>query len=59
MVVPASTARTGAQRKNEALISTARAGNRRFWCVSARRAHKKAPYKTDLHRKTLRNAKGA
>jgi hypothetical protein len=32
---------------------TARAGNRRFWCFSALRAHAKAPYKTDLHRKTL------
>jgi hypothetical protein len=32
---------------------TARAGNRRFWCLSALRAHTKAPYKTDLHRKTL------
>ena len=31
----------------------ARAGNRRFWCLSARRPHTKAPYKTDLHRKTL------
>ena len=33
---------------------TARAGNRRLWCLSALRAHTKAPYKTDLHRKTLR-----
>ena len=33
--------------------ATARAGNRRFWCLSALRAHTKAPYKTDLHRKTL------
>jgi hypothetical protein len=31
-----------------------RAGNRRFWCLSALRAHTKAPYKTDFHRKTLR-----
>jgi hypothetical protein len=36
---------------------TARAGNRRFWCLSAMRAHTKAPYKTDLHRKTLRELK--
>ena len=28
---------------------TARAGNRRFWMLSALRAHTKAPYKTDLH----------
>jgi hypothetical protein len=36
---------------------TARAGNRRFWCLTimtALRAHTKAPYKTDLHRKTRR-----
>jgi hypothetical protein len=33
---------------------TARAGNRRFWLLSAPRAHTKAPSKTDLHRKTLR-----
>ena len=38
---------------------TARAGNRRFRRLSALRAHTKAPYKRDLHRKTLRNAKGA
>ena len=38
---------------------TARAGNRRFRLLSAPRAHTKAPCKTDLHRKTLRNAKGA
>jgi hypothetical protein len=31
----------------------ARAGNRRFGRLSALRAHTKAPYKTDLHRKTL------
>ena len=36
---------------------TARAGNRRFGPLSALRAHTKTPYKTDLHRKTLRNAK--
>jgi hypothetical protein len=36
---------------------TARAGNRRFWCLSALRSHTKAPYKTDLHRKTLRELK--
>jgi hypothetical protein len=33
--------------------STARARNHRFWRLSALRAHTKAPYKTDLHRKTL------
>ena len=33
---------------------TARAGNRRFLCLSAPRAHTKAPYKTDLYRETLR-----
>ena len=32
---------------------SARAGNRRFRPLSALRAHTKAPYKTDLHRKTL------
>ena len=32
----------------------ARAGKRRFWLLSALRAHtKKAPYKTDFHRKML------
>jgi hypothetical protein len=35
-------------------LSTARAGNRRFWRLSALRAHTKAPYKMDFHRKTLR-----
>ena len=39
--------------------TTARAGNRRFWLLSALRAHTKAPYKIDFHRKTLRDAKGA
>jgi hypothetical protein len=33
---------------------SARAQNRRFGLFSAPRAHTKAPYKTDLHRKTLR-----
>ena len=33
--------------------SSARAGNRRFRLLSALRAHTKAPYKTDLPRKTL------
>jgi hypothetical protein len=33
---------------------SARAGNRRFCGLSALRAHAKAPYKTDLHRKTRR-----
>ena len=31
-----------------------RAGNHRFWLLSTLRAHTKAPWKTDLHRKTLR-----
>ena len=35
-------------------MATARAGNRRFWQLSALRAHTKAPYKIDFHRKTLR-----
>ena len=39
--------------------ATARAENRRFWRLSALRAHTKAPYKMHFHRKTLRNAKGA
>jgi hypothetical protein len=34
--------------------AAARAGDRRFGPLSALRAHTKAPYKTDLHRKTLR-----
>ena len=33
------------------LAGTARAGNRRFWCL---RTNAKAPYKTDFYRKTLR-----
>ena len=44
-LVPASSP----SKRNE----TARAGNRRFRLLSALRAHTKAPYKTDLHRKTL------
>jgi hypothetical protein len=36
---------------------TARAGNRRFWRLSALRAHTKAPYKTDLLWKTPRALK--
>jgi hypothetical protein len=32
----------------------ARAGNRRFWRLSALRTHTKVQYKTDLHRETLR-----
>ena len=36
--------------------TAARAGNRRFWLLSALRAHAKAP-QTDLHRKTLRPLK--
>jgi len=35
-------------------ICPARAGNRRFRLLSALRAHTKAPYKIDFHRKTLR-----
>ena len=34
--------------------STARAGNRRFWPSSARRAHTKTPYKKDLLWRTIR-----
>jgi hypothetical protein len=33
---------------------SARAANRRFWLLSALRAHTKAPYKIDLHWETLR-----
>jgi hypothetical protein len=36
---------------------TARAGNRRFWRLSALRAHTKRPIQTELHRKTLRALK--
>jgi hypothetical protein len=39
--------------------ATARAGNRRKGRVRALRAHTKALYKMNFHRKTLRNAKGA
>jgi hypothetical protein len=43
------------------MIITARAENRSFWLLSALRAHTrthaKTPYKTDLHRKTLRALK--
>ena len=35
-------------------LLTARAKNRRFWLLSALRAHTKAPHKIDLHKKTLR-----
>ena len=35
------------------LPTSARAGNRRFLLLSALRAHTKAPYKNDLHGKTL------
>jgi hypothetical protein len=38
---------------------TARAENRRKGRLSALRAHTKAPYKKDFHRKTLMNAKTA
>jgi hypothetical protein len=41
------------------LTITARAGNRRKGLLSALRAHTKAPYKMDFHRKKLMNAKGA
>jgi hypothetical protein len=33
---------------------TVRAGNHRFWWLSALRAYTKAPYKMDFHKKTLR-----
>ena len=46
-------------RAGEKRLSTARAGNRRFWRLSALRAHTKAPYKMYFYRKMLRNAKGA
>jgi hypothetical protein len=41
------------------LFIPARAENRRKGRLSALRAHAKAPYKTDFHQKTLRNAKAA
>jgi hypothetical protein len=41
----------------DAVADAARAGNRRFWLLSALRAHTKMPYKTDLYRKTLRALK--
>ena len=40
-------------------LETARAGNRRFWLLTALRAHTKPPYKINLLCKTLRNAKAA
>jgi hypothetical protein len=52
---PRSLPRLTAMRKQ----ATARAENRRFWCLSALRAHTKAPYKMYFHRKTLTNAKAA
>jgi hypothetical protein len=36
------------------ITPTARAGNRHFGPLSTLRAHTKAPYKMDFHRKTLR-----
>ena len=39
--------------ENRCLYVTARAGTRRFRLLSALRAHTKALYKTDSHRKTL------
>ena len=41
------------QWTSEPFRCAARAGDRRFWLLSALRAHTKAPYKTDLHRETL------
>jgi hypothetical protein len=38
----------------QAVRVPARAGNRRFCCLSALRAHTKTPYKMDFHRETLR-----
>jgi hypothetical protein len=35
------------QPSSVATDASARAGNRRFWLLSALRAHTKAPYKTD------------
>jgi hypothetical protein len=37
-----------------ALELPARAGNRRFWCLRALRAHTKAPYENDLPWRALR-----
>ena len=37
----------------QAVRVPARAGNRRFCCLSALRAHTKTPYKMDFHRETL------
>jgi hypothetical protein len=39
---------------SNSFMYSARAGHRRFWPLSALRAHTKAPYKTDLIWKTLR-----
>ena len=41
------------------VLDAAQAGNRRKGRLSALRAHAKAPYKMDSHRKTLRNTKAA
>ena len=43
----------GTQLGLDGFGDTARAGNHRFWLLSAQRARKKAPYKNDLHRETL------
>ena len=40
--------------ESRTIVMTARAGDRRFRCLSALRAHTKTPDKTDLHRETLR-----
>ena len=46
--------RAGGQLHREKQPTSARAGSRHFWLLSAMCAHTKAPYRTDLHRKTLR-----
>ena len=45
---------TGASRWSTTSRQSARAGNRRFARLSVARAHKKAPYKTEVLGETLR-----
>jgi hypothetical protein len=52
-----STAPTSKSLRNMSNTSPARAGNRRFWLLSALRAHTKMPYKIDLLWETLRALK--
>ena len=54
VVVQVVTERGDQERQLIQLLQSARAENRRFWRLSALCAHTKAPYKTNLLRRTLR-----